>query len=135
MIRILSENKESEIEVSGNAGECMNEVLNIIPNVIIDIATQTAISEGEEETALDRALDLLAASAGVTIHKLIGGDIKGHIGSMTGSIKDYIALAKNKDKIEEVLFDMLGIKPEEVEKPEADEPAQEETAETEAEKE
>ena len=81
MIRILSENKESEIEVSGNAGECMNEVLNIIPNVIIDIATQTAISEGEEETALDLAIDLLAASVGVTIHKLIGGDIKGHIGS------------------------------------------------------
>lgn len=130
MIRILSENKESEIEVSGNAGECINELLNIIPNAIIDIATQTAISEGEEEMALDLAIDLLAASAGITIHKLIGGDIKGHIGSMTGSIKGYIALAKNKDKIEEVLFDVLGIKPEEVGEPEPAESAPEEEAES-----
>ena len=127
MIRILSENKESEIEVSGDVNEVANEILNIIPSLILDFAEQAA--DGDKAKKQGVAIGLLATSAGILIHNLIGGELEQHVVAMTKSIDGYIMLAESQDEIKKLLISAL------IGKDEQAEPAPEETAETEAEKE
>lgn len=127
MIRILSENKEIKIEVSGDVNEVANEILNIIPSLILDFAEQAA--DGDKAKKQGVAIGLLATSAGILIHNLIGGELEQHVVAMTKSIDGYIMLAESQDEIKNLLISTL------IGKDEQAEPAQEETAETEAEKE
>ena len=123
MIRILSENKESEIEVSGDVNEVANEILNIIPSLILDFAEQDA--DGDKAKKQGVAICLLATSAGILIHNLIGGELEQHVVAMTKSIDGYIMLAESQDEIKNLLISAL------IGKDEQAEPAQEETAEAE----
>lgn len=127
MIRILSENKESEIVISGDVNEVANEILNIIPSLILDFAEQAA--DGDKAKKQGVAIGLLATSAGILIHNLIGGELEQHVVAMTKSIDGYIILAESQDEIKNLLISAL------IGKDEQAEPAQEETAETETEKE
>ena len=128
MIKILVENGKTHIEMNGKESELLEEACNLIMELI------NSIGETVEERH-EFGVMLLSGVVGAFMQEQIDGKYDEEkatefVGMTFKFIVGNIKMNKNKDKLIDLIKEaLLG------DEPESAEPAQEETAETEAEKE
>lgn len=128
MIRILSENGKTHIEMNGKGSDLLEEACNLIMELI------NSIGETVEER-YEFGVMLLSGVVGTFMQEQIDGKYDEEkatelVGTTFKFIAGNIKMNKNKDKLIDAIKEaLLG------DEAEPAEPAQEETAETEAEKE